>query len=839
MATFTKKIIIIYTFLFLCVFHFQPVFPEGLRFLGNSYHIDQRTSYTVFSEHPVTFSEHFTISFSLSLYMTTDIGNIVRIKSAENERIFNLFYDGHGEDHLLLFNEEGKNNLIDVSLKKSQYPAREWFQIDISFDLTNDLIALTINDSTYRATNIFLPESITPTIVFGKSDHVIDVAPFAIRNLTVGNKRNYRFLLKEYQGNLVHESGGSVMGSVTNPYWLINDAYHWKLETTFHSSMVSGTNYHERRKELYYFNRDSIMIFNLRTGNSETVVFKEPCPVDLRLGTNFIDPLHDKLYCYEVYYDSTYQGPTVASLDLHSYEWRIESYDRLPTQLHHHGSYFDVSTQIYTIFGGFGNMRFSNIFYRYNIDAQKWDTLSTHNLGGITPRYFTSMGHHPKDDKLYLFGGMGNESGNQLLGRTYYYNLYQLDLRTSQISKVWEIPWNQENMVPVRGMVINDNASFYTLCYPEHFTQSYLRLYRYSLKEGDYTILGDSIPIFSDKINTNANLYYDDDLHALYAVVHEFADDIASEVHVYSLSFPPITGQALANYATTGDKKRSVIIFILLGIIVLSSGIFLMASRKHKRKNAFFPDILIPFKTNQKLETPLYRANSIYLFGDFMVRNRSNRDVTYLFSKKLKEMFCLLLQFSAEEGGISSQHLSEVLWPEKPHYKVKNTRNVTLNRLRKILEELDGIELLYEKGVFKLMQRYPLYCDFTKCMQILLGNQREEELKEFIAIVTRGKFLKNENEPEYDPLKENTEKSIEPLLIHAIEWSYDSEAYLTTIELTDAAFHIDPVNDTALTYLIKALQKLKRNEEAKIRYLLFLIEYKKIMGKDYPNPMKL
>lgn len=29
------------------------------------------------------------------------------------------------------------------------------------------------------------------------------------------------------------------------------------------------------------------------------------------------------------------------------------------------------------------------------------------------------------------------------------------------------------------------------------------------------------------------------------------------------------------------------------------------------------------------------------------------------------------------------------------------------------------------------------------------------------------------------------------------------------------------------------------NEEAKFRYLSFLMEYKNIMGKDYPNPMKL
>jgi two-component SAPR family response regulator len=197
------------------------------------------------------------------------------------------------------------------------------------------------------------------------------------------------------------------------------------------------------------------------------------------------------------------------------------------------------------------------------------------------------------------------------------------------------------------------------------------------------------------------------------------------------------------------------------------------------------------------------------------------------------------LQYSQEKEGISSQHLSRLLWPEKPYHEVKNIRNVTLNRLRKILEELDGIELLYEKGMFTVTLKDPIYCDYTRCMQLLSTNQWEAEYKELIGIVTRGKFLENEDKPFYDPLKEKTEKQIEPLIIRAMEESYEKEDYQTTVDLAKAAFHIDPMNETALNYMIKGMQKLGMHEGAKIQYLSFLIEYKKVMGKDYPNPMKL
>ena len=156
MVTSTKTNI--FALLFLCAFLCQPLSAEGLRFLGNGYPIEQRTSYDVFRERPVTFEDHFSIRFRLSLYMTSEIGNILRIKSSENGSVFNLFYDGHGENHLFLFNEEGKNNLIHLSLEKDQYPPREWLQTDISFDLTNDLITLTIGDSTHTATHVTLPD---------------------------------------------------------------------------------------------------------------------------------------------------------------------------------------------------------------------------------------------------------------------------------------------------------------------------------------------------------------------------------------------------------------------------------------------------------------------------------------------------------------------------------------------------------------------------------------------------------------------------------------------------------------------------------------------------------
>src|SRR5688572_27941169 len=63
--------------------------PGGLKFHGSELPIDQRTSYNVFTDKAVRFSDYFAIEFNLALYPTTEIGYIIRIKNKDNNRIYN------------------------------------------------------------------------------------------------------------------------------------------------------------------------------------------------------------------------------------------------------------------------------------------------------------------------------------------------------------------------------------------------------------------------------------------------------------------------------------------------------------------------------------------------------------------------------------------------------------------------------------------------------------------------------------------------------------------------------------------------------------------------------
>ncbi len=829
--------------LYWCLFLISVFLPPqksslgGLKFHGGEQSIDNRTSYNVFGDKTVQLSDRFDIEFDISLYSTTEIGYILRIKNDKSDRIYNLFYDGQGDNYKFNFNEEGKSNLMVANLDRDELINLQWFKIRISFDLKNDSIKLSIHDNTFGVGNIGLPKTYSPIILYGKSDHIIDVPSFAIKDLHIGNNEKYIFPLKENEGSIVYNRRGKATGEVVNPEWLINDSYYWKYIVSFESKSVAGANYNPEKKEFYNFNRDTLCIYNVRSAKTQIIPFDEKCPVELVLGTNFIDSSNNKLYAYEVYCDATYDGPTVASLDLDTYQWRVESYEQLPTQLHHHVSYFIPDAEQYTLFGGFGNMHYSKDFFLYDVRKKEWSKLEDFSGDFLPPRYFSSVGCLNQTNSMYIFGGMGNESGDQTVGRKYYYDLYKVDLSTNNITQLWKIPWEHDNVVPARDMVVLNDSCFYTLCYPEHFSDSFLKLYRFSLNDGSYEILGDSIPIHSDKISTNANLYYDKELSCLYAVVQEFDDDISSNLKIYSLTFPPITEQELKSFSRNqSNVPNSLIIILFASMLLVGVGYVLFKKLKcrHANDKSVIPNLNGTGNTTKIRAIP----NSIYLFGDFLVRDRNNKDITYMFSAKLRQVFCLILQYSKDDG-ISSQRLSSTLWPDKPAVKVKNSRGVTINHLRKVLGEMDGVELIYENGCFRIVESADFYCDYSRCIQLISMNQPEELSKKLVKIVSRGKFLKLSDHPLFDSFKEMVERKLEPVLLLEAQKSYESESYQTTIDLTEAIFNIDPLSGAALAFHIKTLQKLKLSEVAKIRYQAFLIEYKNTMGNDYPYPLKV
>lgn len=146
----------------------------------------------------------------------------------------------------------------------------------------------------------------------------------------------------------------------------------------------------------------------------------------------------------------------------------------------------------------------------------RWDTLAFSG-DRVIPRYFSGMAVSNDYKRVYLYGGMGNEAGDQNVGRNYLYDLYRIDMQTRSVQKLWEAKAPAVNRVVPRNMILSaDEKHLFLLGYPEYLPNSTLQLYRLSVRDGECEAVGDSIPIVSEEIATNANLYFNEELNEFY-----------------------------------------------------------------------------------------------------------------------------------------------------------------------------------------------------------------------------------------------------------------------------------------------------------------------------------
>ncbi len=797
---------------------------QGLIF-QNPLSIEDRTSYDVFHNNTPLFHQKLSISFDMKLPYEPSVGYIIRINGQTSNLAYNMFYDGRGNDFFEL-NEEGRKPLLKYKFKKSHLLDKVWFHMQLIFDSKNKTITLIVDGNKLKTIQNNIPESISPKITFGRSDYLVDLPAFGIKNLVIkDNSKAYSFLLNQTHGTDVYTADGYKIGNIVNPYWGINDAYHWKNIVNLHSTNNAGTCYNAKRHELYFFNRKSLVIYNTALHKKSTKHFVNQCPLKIWLGMTFLDTNNNKLYAYETYReDKKEKDCSIASLNLNTNKWTSESNAQINEgPMHHHGAFFDSRQNRYTIYGGFAAMKYSSTYYTYIIKEHRWQM--DHNIiGERFPRYYISMGFD-NNRYVYMFGGMGNESGDQTVGRKYFYDLHRIDCKTQKVKKLWEVKWKDgRNVVPVRGMVIMGTKYFYTLCYSESQSDSSLKLYRFSIKDGSYEQLGDSITIHSDRIETNANIYYDKQFKMFIVTVQEFTKGTASIVRAYSINMPVLSAKQYAKISSTPHNN-----LILFGLIIVFF-FFIFVSVYIYKKRQWKQERIIKEKISFRI--PEMRANAIYFFGEFTVRDRNNKDITYMFTDKLKQVLCLIIYYS-KNGGLSSRFLGEKMWGDKTADKIKNSRSVAINHLRKVLCELDGVEIVYDKNCFKLIFKEPFYCDYIHLLQILDMNDTKDRSIMILRILKRGIFLKMLSVQTLDDFKADTESLLLPDLSAIMERAYNCGNYQLALEYTEIIFNIDPFNDKAYNYNITILQKMNRIKESQKAIHSFNENYYKTFGENY------
>lgn len=553
-----KQKILNFSILLVCIFPGCFCFSQGLLFHANDELISKRTSYSVFQKNKPVFKDFFHFSFDFTLSNSNYFGYICFIGNISDKKKYALSLSNEDNITYIKFNIAGERCLLQIPMNKKMLGYRRWQHLELLFDAKNRKITLTLNEKKFSIPNQDINEKIAPEIIFGKYDSYVDVPKIAIRNISVGNSHNnIVFLLNENEGNDVYDRTGKIYGFVANPGWLINDSYNWKFRGEKKLKKPGIVNFDIHNQQFIILNHDSAFTLDIQDNTFRTRKYNNNnFPVEIRLGNSFIDDKQQKLFVYEVN-NLPIGSISVSSLNLTNFNWEKVGSSQLLQQRHHHSSFYNADEKKYTIFGGFGNQHYSNDFYTYSTDSDVW-IKEQFSGDRIHPRFYSGQASLNQTQAL-LFGGIGNETGDQTVGRTYSYDCYKIDYKKKTIKKLWEIPLSTTGLVTVRNMILaEDGKSFYTLCYPEYIPSTYIRLYKFTIKDGTYQILGDSIPFTSERIESNANLYYNKQTGELYCTTQVFAPDGASTIKIYSLVSPPVS------ISDIGKMHKKSILFSIL-----------------------------------------------------------------------------------------------------------------------------------------------------------------------------------------------------------------------------------------------------------------------------------
>ena len=822
-------------------------YSQGLLFQANDKEIKERTSLQIFQEGEIPcFTKNFQLSFELSIRDFDTFGYVFLLKEDQGKTKYSFTYTYlDGENSTFKFNTDGKENHYSLNLRNDAL-AYQWIPVSFAFDLQQDVLTIRIGDNEKKITSLGLKDTFCPHLFFGRYDYILDMPTFAIRNLKLEGDRShsYTFPLNENEGEEVHTSTGKVLGTVVNPVWLINGSYHWEKLFEYSFQTPSGITFEPDSQRLIIFSQDSLLTYNLLKRQPQKYSYSNKLPVKLQLATHFMNTTDGKLYVYELN-NLPLGDATVAALDLNNQEWKQTGVAALPVQLHHHDGFWDETTGKYLVFGGFGNKRFNNTFLEYDIEGDRWDTLS-YSGDRIIPRYFSGMAVNKNREHIYVFGGMGNESGEQSVGRNYLHDLYLLDRKQQSVRRLWQNA-SGHRLVVARDMILTpDEKYIYALCYPEYLSDTYLQLYRLTVDDGTMKALGDSIPMRSEEIMTNANLYYNSLTHEYYCTTTEFDKKGHTVIRTYVLSAPPVSLDEIRSYGSRSSLEiRWLWIMAGIGVLLLAGGVLFVRKKRGKQRNAVLesssvlmsppvgrePDKSVQGKetlAKEDFESSLVRPNAVYLFGPFTVIDRNGRDITHLFSSRLRQVFIYILLHSTHNGVLSAS-LNEVFWPDKPDDKVKNLKGVTINQIRKNLAELDGVDLVHDKGYFRLVFT-DCYCDYFRFRTLKNAEEVENELG---ILLMRGKFLDGMDAGMMDHFKQKVEEFLSSFLPLEIERLYQQHKYDAVIRFCNVLFRVDPVNELALAYGMHALNHTGSSQEAILQYSLFVREYRQMMNEEY------
>ena len=869
-ATKYKRVFIL--FLAACSFvFFNTTLAQSYGLIVSSHEAvaENRTSLELTNSGPICFDKALDFSFDFSFVpnYTTYFGYIFRLINDKNQNI-DLIYNQKQGSFQIIYGETftGINFQIDNDILQN-----EWIKLKFTIDAAKNITCYYGNKK-LQSKQLDLQSNCFKLIfgVVNEQDFVSrDTPPMKLKNIAIkidGTLKNF-WPLNESSGSIAIDTIQHKTAKVVNPVWISPKHSNWELIKSFSVKGSPSVAFDSDKEKLFIVSRDSL--FTISAQNFELNAQDLSTPLtNLLPGNQSIFNNHNKKL-YNFYIDQK----KVSEYDFKLNRWNNDLESAFLTEYWQANKFFSNTNDLFII-GGYGQLKYKNAVYKYNLLSGSWDTLQP---GGdfFAPRYLSALGTTKTGNTAYIIGGYGSREGDQVLSPKYFYDLLIYDAEKNAFKKLFDLPKPKEDFVFANSLIIDSvSNSYYALVFPNYQFKSQLQLIKGFLNKNTYTLMGNPFPYSFLDIKSFADLFYSNKSHRLIAVTLYTSPEDVTEVKIYSIHFPPneLTfnnpGIAKENH-TPFRSNKFLYILIFLVAIVLAVFIAGYLRRKSKSKKLSAEDksqatlghtpgsgqisqaLIKPEASSLseedllnrgevlKTEEPGAGKSKLLLFGTFEVITLDGNNITKQFTPLLKEMFLLILIDSLRYNkGVSSEKLNEVLWNDKDVKDAKNNRSVNLVKLKNILDKLGGSTINRETGSWKFEYNPELlYIDFLEYLfafsESTVDAPSPAAVNKLLAIVQKGSFLQQVHYQWLDTIKAEISNFVIEYLIKYTESLHYTNEPEKLISIANAIFTFDELNEFALKLKCKTLIGLGRHTLAKTTFDKFGVKYKEIYGENF------
>lgn len=811
----------------------------GLKFQGQDVSLDKRTELNLTPNDFLKFQDDFEISFDYKIdliELNSIFGYVIRVINQED---FNVDLLSTPTPEVSLNVVIGKSN----SIMPISYPPNsinKWIKLRIKFVMSEDKMIFYTPDSFYVQKDIGFKKTDAFKIIFGANDYnqfkTTDVPSINIKNVKLIEKGKLKFHwpLDHREGNIAKDRIKNKEATVINPNWLMLSHQSWqnRFETEIRGPLMVTSD--PGNNKIFIVGSEELTIYSAEDNTTQKIVYQNK-PNFLIEGNKVIYNSNDKkIYSYMI------DDEPIYSLDIETGKWSESGVSStIENGYRHHNSFYNPSdNSIYTL-GGYGFHKYKNEVHRIDLNENKVYDLPT-NDEIFLPRYLAGLG--TLKDTVYLLGGYGSESGNQLINPQSYYDLIAYSVKDKSFFKKFEIPRIIDDMTVANSMWIDENTrNYYALIFAKSTFDGYLQLIKGNLDSPEIEILGNKIPFQFLDVRSYASLFYMPLQNKLFAFTSYLSEENVTQAKIFSISYPP--NKFVEETQVEAKIGVFAYLYYILAFLVLLSGVvwFLVKKRTKSKNHAKNLTDEVGSSTAKHIvpiepidENPVYQL--IY-FGGFQVFNKDFVDITSKFSPLLKELYLLIVLHTFKNSkGISSEKITEILWYDKSEKSARNNRAVNIAKLRAIMAEVGSCELTKKTGYWKITaDDKKIKSDYVDYLNLTASktNLTKQKVNQLINITKKGAFLLNVHYDWLDEFKAAVSDTIVDTLVtygESCDIKKDAEFI---VHLADSVFIFDVVNEDAMKLKCRAEYCMGKHSLAKATYEKFSKEYKIMYNQEY------